>query len=366
MSARARRVAFIDIADAPSKALADRIEASAGVRPLYINADLRDIEALRAAVAKAAEAHGPVTVLINNAAFDQRHAIEEVTEDFWDNNQAINLRPHFFTAQAVAPGMKAAGKGSIINFTSTSFLINHPDMPSYTAAKAGIIGLTKGLAGKLGAGRHPRQRHRAGLGHHRTPAGAVGHRGRARRPCRQAVHPRSHAARRHGRPLPVPRIRRLAHADRADHDRRRRLPVTPTPAVAAVDWGTSSFRLWLLDASGAVLAEKRSGEGMLTAGAEGFAVILERHLAAVGAPADLPVIVCGMAGARQGWLEAPYVALPAALDAILAGAVPFPARRREIRILPGLAQRSTDAPDVMRGEETQLAGILPLFAAGSH
>ena len=144
------KVAFIDIADAPSKALADRIEASVGVRPLYLNADLRDIEALRAAVAKAAKAHGPVTVLINNAAFDQRHAVDEVTEEFWDNNQAINLRPHFFTAQAVAPGMKAAGKGSIINFTSTSFLINHPDMPSYTAAKAGIIGLTKGLAGKLG------------------------------------------------------------------------------------------------------------------------------------------------------------------------------------------------------------------------
>jgi NAD(P)-dependent dehydrogenase (short-subunit alcohol dehydrogenase family) len=93
-----------------------------------------------------------VTVLINNAAFDERHAVEDVTPDFWDENQAINLRPHFFTAQAVAPGMKEAGRGSIINFTSTSFLINHPDMPSYTAAKAGIIGLTKGLAGKLGPG----------------------------------------------------------------------------------------------------------------------------------------------------------------------------------------------------------------------
>ena len=138
------------------------------------------------------------------------------------------------------------------------------------------------------------------------------------------------------------------------------------PAVAAVDWGTSSFRLWLLDASGAVLAEKRSGDGMLTAGAEGFPAILERHLAAAGAPADLPVIVCGMAGARQGWIEAPYVALPASLDAILAGAVPVPGQARKIRILPGLAQRSAEAPDVMRGEETQLAGVLPLFAAGSH
>jgi NAD(P)-dependent dehydrogenase (short-subunit alcohol dehydrogenase family) len=144
------KVALIDIADAESRALVNRVEAATGNRPLYCNTDLRDIEALRRAVGQAAAAHGPVTVLINNAAFDQRHDIDEVSVEFWENNQAINLRPHFFTAQAVAPGMRAAGGGSIINFTSTSFLINHPDMPSYTAAKAGIIGLTKGLAGKLG------------------------------------------------------------------------------------------------------------------------------------------------------------------------------------------------------------------------
>ncbi len=144
------KVAFIDIADAESRSLSDRVDAVTGNRPLYLNADLRDIDALRTAVAQATAAHGAVTALINNAAFDQRHDIDDVTVEFWENNQAINLRPHFFTAQAVAPGMKAAGGGSIINFTSTSFLINHPDMPSYTAAKAGIIGLTKGLAGKLG------------------------------------------------------------------------------------------------------------------------------------------------------------------------------------------------------------------------
>ena len=137
-------------------------------------------------------------------------------------------------------------------------------------------------------------------------------------------------------------------------------------AIAAVDWGTSSFRLWLLDDAGCVLAESRSGDGMLTAGVEGFGAILERHLAAAGASADLPVIICGMAGARQGWIEAPYVALPAGLDEILAGAVPVPGQTRKVRILPGLAQRNADAPDVMRGEETQLAGILPLFAAGRH
>lgn len=144
------QVAFIDIAEEPSRALVERIAKTAGRAPLFLPADLRDVEALRAAAAAAATAHGPVTVLVNNAAFDQRHDVQDVTVEYWDNNQSINLRPHFFSAQAVAPGMKAAGHGSIINFTSTSFLINHPDMPSYTAAKAGIIGLTKGLAGRLG------------------------------------------------------------------------------------------------------------------------------------------------------------------------------------------------------------------------
>jgi 2-dehydro-3-deoxygalactonokinase len=138
------------------------------------------------------------------------------------------------------------------------------------------------------------------------------------------------------------------------------------PAVAAVDWGTSSFRLWLLDAFGSVLAERRSREGMLTAGTEGFGPILEKHLAVADARGNLPVIICGMAGSRQGWIEAPYVTLPAGLDGILAGAVPVPGQPREVRILPGLAQRSAGTPDVMRGEETQLAGVLPLFASGRH
>jgi galactose dehydrogenase len=147
------KVAFIDIAVEASLALCDHVEAATANRPLFLNEDLRDVDALRAAVDAAVQAHGPVTVLVNNAALDDRHAVEDVTVEFWDNNQAINLRPHFFTAQAVAPGMKAAGGGSIINFTSTSFLINHPDLPSYTAAKAGIVGLTKGLAGRLGKDR---------------------------------------------------------------------------------------------------------------------------------------------------------------------------------------------------------------------
>jgi galactose dehydrogenase len=144
------RVAFIDIAEQPSIALSERLEREAGRRPLFLKTDLRDVAALKAAVEQAAAAHGPITVLINNAAVDDRHGLLEMTVEYWESNQAINLRPHAFTAQAVVPGMKEVGGGSIINFTSTSFLINHPGMPSYTAAKAGIVGLTKGLAGLLG------------------------------------------------------------------------------------------------------------------------------------------------------------------------------------------------------------------------
>lgn len=130
------------------------------------------------------------------------------------------------------------------------------------------------------------------------------------------------------------------------------------PAFIAVDWGTTSFRLWLLSRSGAVLAERRSAEGMTTAMRTGFPDVLQAHLDAIGAPADLPVLVCGMAGARQGWVEAGYIDVPASLSAVLDGAVRVPGQARDVRILPGLAQRDKAAPDVMRGEETQLLGAL--------
>jgi NAD(P)-dependent dehydrogenase (short-subunit alcohol dehydrogenase family) len=151
--AQGAKVAFIDIDENASRALVKRLTTNGAHHPLFLKADITDIDALRGACAAAADAHGPVTVLVNNAARDDRHDMDDVTVAYWDTNQAVNLRPHFFTAQAVAPGMRAAGGGSIINMTSTSFLINHPDMPSYTAAKAGIIGLTKGLAGRLGRDR---------------------------------------------------------------------------------------------------------------------------------------------------------------------------------------------------------------------
>ena len=106
-----------------------------------------------------------------------------------------------------------------------------------------------------------------------------------------------------------------------------------------------------------VLAVRRSEEGLEGARDAGFDVILERHLSDLGVGADVPVIICGMAGSRQGWVEAPYADAPASLDALITKAVKVPAIHRDVRILPGIAQRKSGAPDVMRGEETQLIGL---------
>jgi 2-dehydro-3-deoxygalactonokinase len=128
------------------------------------------------------------------------------------------------------------------------------------------------------------------------------------------------------------------------------------PQFAAVDWGTSSFRLWLIGEGDVILGESRSGEGMTTARETGFPAVLNHHLGKVDAPADIPVIVCGMAGAKQGWKEAGYIDVPAKLSTIPDMAVKVEGEGRDIRILPGLAQRDPHAADVIRGEETQLLG----------
>ena len=104
-------------------------------------------------MAQAAEAHGAITVLVNNAANDARHPVEGYSVEEWDRAQAINLRPHFFTAQAAAPGMKAAGGGSIVNFSSISYMIGASGYLAYMSAKAAITGLTRGLARELGPDR---------------------------------------------------------------------------------------------------------------------------------------------------------------------------------------------------------------------
>jgi 2-dehydro-3-deoxygalactonokinase len=127
-------------------------------------------------------------------------------------------------------------------------------------------------------------------------------------------------------------------------------------AFVAVDWGTSSFRGWLMSAKGEAIAESRGGEGMLHCVNSGFAPVLRDHLAKLGAPDGMPVLICGMAGARQGWREAPYLKTPTHLDALHEGAIRIDAPG-DVRILPGIAQARADRPDVMRGEETQLLGV---------
>jgi NAD(P)-dependent dehydrogenase (short-subunit alcohol dehydrogenase family) len=145
-AAQGARVAFLDIADDAAHALVERIGGQGHPRPRYTPCDLRDIDALRAAIA----AIGPVSVLVNNAAHDQRHAWQDVTPEYWDERQAVNLRHQFFAIQAVAPGMIAAGFGSILNFGSISWRNAQGGMPAYTTAKAAIEGLTRGFARDLG------------------------------------------------------------------------------------------------------------------------------------------------------------------------------------------------------------------------
>ena len=149
-AAEGARVAFLDIAEAESRALVSGLEGKVEHLPHYIKADLRDIDALRAAITQAEAALGGIRVLINNAARDDRHEVDAVEPDYWDENQTVNLRHHFFAAQAVLPAMRRAGGGSIIGFSSVAFLLKLGELPAYCAAKAGIIGLTRSLASKLG------------------------------------------------------------------------------------------------------------------------------------------------------------------------------------------------------------------------
>ncbi|WP_417524705.1 SDR family NAD(P)-dependent oxidoreductase [Marinovum sp.] len=146
--AQGAQVAFVQRSDATG--FCDEMEAKHGRRPLYMQCDITDIERLKSCISEASEAHGPVTALINNAANDKRHSAEEVTEDFWDWSQAINLKAYFFACQAVMPGMREAGGGSIINFTSISYMMGNAGYVSYTTANSGINGMTRSLAREFG------------------------------------------------------------------------------------------------------------------------------------------------------------------------------------------------------------------------
>lgn len=146
--AQGAKVSFVQRSDA--SAFCDAMEAKHAVRPFAQSCDISDIAALKSCLANAAEAHGPVTVLVNNAANDVRHRAEDVTEEFWDQSQGINLKPYFFACQAVIEGMRAAGGGAVVNMSSISYMMGNAGYPSYTTANAGINGMTRSLAREFG------------------------------------------------------------------------------------------------------------------------------------------------------------------------------------------------------------------------
>lgn len=146
------KVGFVDIAAADGAALAAALTRD-GHRVRFTACDVTDIAAYQAAIAGFAAAHGDGLVLINNAAHDQRHDWAQVTPDEWDQRMAVNLKHFFFAMQAVAPGMAAAGGGSIINFGSISWMVMTPSLPLYETAKAAVHGLTRSMARELGRSR---------------------------------------------------------------------------------------------------------------------------------------------------------------------------------------------------------------------
>ncbi len=143
-AAQGSKVAFVDIDEPASMAIAKKTGA------LFLKCDIRDVKAYKAALDQAAARHGAITSLVNNAARDDRHKLEDVTPEFFDERIAVNLRHAFFAIQAVAPGMKQAGGGAIVNFSSVSYHTMTANLAVYQAAKAAVIGMTRGLARDLG------------------------------------------------------------------------------------------------------------------------------------------------------------------------------------------------------------------------
>jgi D-xylose 1-dehydrogenase len=148
-AAQGSRVAFLDIKEKESRALAARLKRKKQ-KVHFEFCDLTDVAALRAAIKAVRKELGPITILVNNAAHDERHTIEEVTPEYFDERIALNLKHQVFAIQAVLGDMKKSKNGSIVNIGSSSWMVGHGDLPLYTAAKAGVLGLTRGLARKFG------------------------------------------------------------------------------------------------------------------------------------------------------------------------------------------------------------------------
>jgi len=144
------RVAFFDIQDLPAGRLVESLTAEGCPAPHYAHCDLTDIAALRKSVQEVLAVLGTIDVLVNNAANDQRHKTEDVTPEYWEHCMQLNLKHHFFCIQSALPAMRRAGRGSIINMSSISWMVPSTGLPVYTTAKAAIVGLTRTLAHELG------------------------------------------------------------------------------------------------------------------------------------------------------------------------------------------------------------------------
>lgn len=144
------RVAFVDINEAASAGLARQLQAAGHAAPWWRACDVRDVAALQSAIADAAASLGDFAVLVNNVASDDRHTLESITPEYYDERMAINERPALFAIQAVVPGMQRLGFGSVINLGSTGWQTKGSTYPCYAIAKSSVNGLTRGLAGSLG------------------------------------------------------------------------------------------------------------------------------------------------------------------------------------------------------------------------
>ncbi|MER8416889.1 SDR family oxidoreductase [Mesorhizobium sp. M1329] len=144
------RVAFLDVQDEPAEALVRELGGAAGQAPLYLHCDVTYVDALKASVESVRARLGPIAVLVNNAANDQRHPIDGVTAEYWDRSFDVNLRHHFFAAQAVHPHMKELGFGSIVNFSSIAWRFGADQMVAYATAKGAVVALTRALARSFG------------------------------------------------------------------------------------------------------------------------------------------------------------------------------------------------------------------------
>lgn len=144
--AQGARVGVLDLDVTRGEALAEALSPSVE----FIRCDVTDIPALQAAIEQVRARFGPIGILINNAAHDERHATLEVTEAYWDDRMAVNLKHQFFASQAVLPDMIASKKGAIVNLGSCSWIIGQGGMPAYTASKSAVLGLTRSLARDFG------------------------------------------------------------------------------------------------------------------------------------------------------------------------------------------------------------------------